>query len=116
MCEARFALYEHRKTRGDRTNASVPAGALVPADRRDFCCRSLPDDATPKPDGIFRKDRSQNRVFSILLVTELKSRWPLSPTLADHDLTLVQAIIAHAEDRLRCLQPNRQKQVHPTRA
>src|ERR1700742_2523286 len=29
MCEARF-LFEHRKARGDLTNASVPAGTLVP--------------------------------------------------------------------------------------
>jgi hypothetical protein len=36
MCEARFALYEHRKARGDRTNASVPAGTLVPAAEREF--------------------------------------------------------------------------------
>jgi hypothetical protein len=36
MCEARL-LFEHRKARGDRTNASVPAGTLVPAgDRREF--------------------------------------------------------------------------------
>jgi hypothetical protein len=36
MCEARFAPYEHRKARGDRTNASVPAGTLVPAGEREF--------------------------------------------------------------------------------
>src|SRR5215831_9112638 len=32
MCEARFA----RKARDDRTNASVPAGTLVPAGEREF--------------------------------------------------------------------------------
>ena len=32
----RFALYEHRKSQGDRTNASVPAGTLVPAGEREF--------------------------------------------------------------------------------
>jgi hypothetical protein len=41
MCEARFTLYEHRKARGDRTNAGVPAETLVPADRRDFCCPAM---------------------------------------------------------------------------
>jgi hypothetical protein len=36
MCEARL-LFEHRKARGDRTNASVPAGTLDPAGgRREF--------------------------------------------------------------------------------
>ena len=30
MCEARL-LFEHRKARGDRTNANVPAGTLDPA-------------------------------------------------------------------------------------
>ena len=32
MCETRFAFLEHRKTKSDLTNASVPAGTLVPAD------------------------------------------------------------------------------------
>jgi hypothetical protein len=36
MCEARFALYEHRKSQGDRTNASGPAGTLVPVGEREF--------------------------------------------------------------------------------
>jgi hypothetical protein len=31
-----FCSLEHRKARGDRTNASVPAGTLVPAGRREF--------------------------------------------------------------------------------
>jgi hypothetical protein len=35
MCEARFA-FEHRKARGDLTNASVPAGTFVPASQREF--------------------------------------------------------------------------------
>jgi len=47
MCEARFALFEHRKTKSDRTNASVPAGTLVPADRREFGCPAMQVDWQP---------------------------------------------------------------------
>jgi hypothetical protein len=36
MCEARFCSLEHRKAKSDRTNASVPAGTLVPAGEREF--------------------------------------------------------------------------------
>jgi hypothetical protein len=37
QCVKRACFFEHRKARGDRTNASVPAGTLVPAGgRREF--------------------------------------------------------------------------------
>ena len=37
QCVKRACFFEHRKARGDRTNASVPAGTLVPAGgRRKF--------------------------------------------------------------------------------
>ena len=36
-CVKRVCFFEHRKAWGDRTNASVPAGTLVPAGgRREF--------------------------------------------------------------------------------
>src|SRR6185437_16265292 len=38
QCVKRACLFEHRKARGDRTNASVPAGTLAPASGlREFC-------------------------------------------------------------------------------
>jgi hypothetical protein len=37
QCVKRACFFEHRKARGDRTNASVPAGTFVPAGgRRKF--------------------------------------------------------------------------------
>jgi hypothetical protein len=36
QCVKRVLLSEHRKARGDRTNASVPAGTLIPAGRREL--------------------------------------------------------------------------------
>jgi hypothetical protein len=37
QCVKRACFFEHRKAKNDRTNASVPAGTLVPAGgRREF--------------------------------------------------------------------------------
>jgi hypothetical protein len=37
QCVKRACFFEHRKAKNDRTNASVPAGTVVPADgRRGF--------------------------------------------------------------------------------
>jgi hypothetical protein len=43
QCVKRACFFEHRKAKSDLTNASVPAGTVVPADgRREFdsllCC------------------------------------------------------------------------------
>jgi hypothetical protein len=39
QCVKRACFFEHRKAKNDRTNASVPAGTLVPAGgRREFDC------------------------------------------------------------------------------
>jgi len=87
MCEARFAPYEHRKARGDRTNASVPAGTLVPAGEREFAeCATISKSVAKKADrrriggGRWAPPRLKERILSRqLILLRYLLRWEMYP-------------------------------------